>query len=123
MRINNLENGLINTYFHCLRPVLHNSSTTDTMSIYRIIQADDHALVREGIKKILLEDPDLCVIGETGDGQELLRLVEEKTPDMVLLDISMPGLRGLEAIKLIKQSHPQVRILVLTIHKTKNMFI
>jgi DNA-binding NarL/FixJ family response regulator len=89
------------------------------MAKYRIVQADDHAMVREGVKRIIEEDPKLTVVGETGDGLELLRLLEETEPDMVLLDISMPGLRGIEAIKIIKQLYPDIKILVLTMHKTK----
>jgi DNA-binding NarL/FixJ family response regulator len=89
------------------------------MTKYRIVQADDHAMVREGVKRIIEEDPKLTVVGETGDGLELLRLLEETEPDMVLLDISMPGLRGIEAIKIIKQLYPNIKILVLTMHKTK----
>jgi DNA-binding NarL/FixJ family response regulator len=89
------------------------------MAKYRIVQADDHAMVREGVKRIIEEDPKLTVVGETGDGLELLRLLEETMPDMVLLDISMPGLRGIEAIKIIKQLYPDIKILVLTMHKTK----
>jgi DNA-binding NarL/FixJ family response regulator len=88
------------------------------MSIYRIVLADDHALVREGIKRIVEEDPDLKVVDETADGVELFRLLEESLPDMVILDISMPGMRGIEAIKIIKELYPQMKILVLTMHKT-----
>jgi DNA-binding NarL/FixJ family response regulator len=90
-----------------------------TMSRYRIILADDHVLVREGIKRILQEDPKLTVVDETGDGLELLRLLDENTPDMVILDISMPGLGGIDAIKIIKELHPQIKVLVLTMHKSK----
>ncbi|MEJ2671007.1 MAG: response regulator transcription factor [Deltaproteobacteria bacterium] len=89
------------------------------MSSYRIILADDHVLVREGIKRIIQEDPKLRVIDETGDGLELLRLLEEKLTDMVILDISMPGVGGLDAIKIIKELHPEIKILVLTMHKSK----
>ena len=89
------------------------------MSKYRIILADDHVLVREGIKRIIQEDPKLSVVDETGDGLELLRLLEETTPDMVILDISMPGMGGIEAIKIIKELHPKIKILVLTMHKNK----
>jgi DNA-binding NarL/FixJ family response regulator len=89
------------------------------MSKYRIILADDHVLVREGIKRIIQENPKLTVIDETGDGLELLRLLEERSPDLVILDISMPGLGGLEAIKIIKQLHPQIKVLVLTMHKSR----
>ena len=89
------------------------------MPRYRIILADDHVLVREGIKRLIQEDPNLDVVDETGDGLELLRLLEDTTPDMIILDISMPGLGGIEAIKIIKQLYPKIKILVLTMHKSK----
>jgi DNA-binding NarL/FixJ family response regulator len=89
------------------------------MAKYRIILADDHVLVREGVKRIIQEDPKLTVVDETGDGLELLRRLEETTPDMIILDISMPGLGGMEAIKIIKELHPKIKILVLTMHKSK----
>jgi len=88
------------------------------MSKFRIILADDHALFREGIKRILQDDPNLTVIGEAGDGLELLDLLEQSTPDLVILDISMPRLQGLEVINLIKGLYPEVKILVLTMHKS-----
>jgi len=83
---------------------------------YRILLADDHALFRQGLTRILSERKDLEVAGEVGDGLELLNLLKRLKPDMVILDISMPRLRGMEAMREIKQMHPDVRILVLTMH-------
>lgn len=90
------------------------------MSKFRIILADDHALFREGIKRILQDDPNLTVIGEAGDGLELLDLLEQSTPDLIILDISMPRLEGLEVITLIKGLYPEVKILILTMHKSRD---
>ena len=87
------------------------------MANYKIILADDHALIREGLKKILEGKADYKVIGEARDGLELLALLKKLTPDLIILDISMPNLRGLEAICEIKTVHPTVKILVLTVHK------
>jgi DNA-binding NarL/FixJ family response regulator len=87
------------------------------MTAYRVILADDHALFRSGVKRILEEIPGVEVVGEAADGLELLNLLREITPDLVILDISMPKLRGLEAIQQIKVSHPQVEVLILTMHK------
>ncbi|MBI4848702.1 MAG: response regulator transcription factor [Nitrospirae bacterium] len=87
------------------------------MGLYKIIIADDHSLLREGLKRILAERDDLEIIGEAGDGLELLTLLKKMTPHFVILDISMPNLRGLEAIHEIKGVHPGVKILVLTMHK------
>ena len=67
------------------------------METYRIFLADDHRLFRLGIRKILTERSDLEIIGEASDGFELLRQLGKLTPDMVILDISMPNLRGIEA--------------------------
>jgi DNA-binding NarL/FixJ family response regulator len=90
------------------------------MSKYRIILADDHVLMREGLKRIIQEDPDLHVMGEAGDGLELLEILEEATPDLVILDISMPRLQGFEVIKLIKGLYPEVKVLILTMHKDRD---
>ncbi len=92
------------------------------MPQYSIILADDHALVRQGIKRIIQEDHELVVVDEAADGLELLHLLEKSTPNMVILDISMPRLRGLEAIKLIKGLYPEVKILILTMHGSKEYF-
>lgn len=89
------------------------------MEPYRIILADDHVLLREGLKRIVSEAGDLEIIGEAGDGLELLGLLNHLSPDMIILDISMPNLRGIEAIHEVTTSHPEVKILVLTMHKAK----
>ncbi len=87
------------------------------MSRYRIVLADDHTLLRQGLKKIIEGETDLTVIGDVGDGIALLRLLKKMTPDMVILDISMPHLRGIEATCEIKKVHPRVKVLILTMHK------
>jgi DNA-binding NarL/FixJ family response regulator len=87
------------------------------MTPYQVMLADDHALFRSGVKRILEEIPGVEVVGEAPDGMQLLALLKESTPDLVILDISMPKLRGLEIIQEIKTSYPQVQILMLTMHK------
>lgn len=89
------------------------------MSPYTIVLADDHALFRGGVKRIIKEHADLEVIGEAGDGLELLQLLKKSNPDLIILDISMPNLQGLEATREIKKMYPQIRILLLTMHKKK----
>jgi DNA-binding NarL/FixJ family response regulator len=91
------------------------------MSNYKIILADDHVLVREGLKRLIQEDPELQVVDEAGDGLELLKILEDLTPDMVIIDINMPRLRGLEATKFIKELYPDIKILVLTMNKSKEL--
>jgi DNA-binding NarL/FixJ family response regulator len=86
---------------------------------YRIVLADDHILFREGIKRIAEGIPGVEVIGEAGDGLELLELLKKSVPDLIVLDITMPNLSGVEATKKIKELYPKVKILILTMHKSK----
>ena len=89
------------------------------MKPYRIVLADDHKMFRLGVKKIIDEIEDLEITGEVGDGLELLALLKKAVPQMVILDISMPNLRGIEATREIKMIDPDVKILILTMHKNK----
>jgi DNA-binding NarL/FixJ family response regulator len=89
------------------------------LSPYSLVLADDHAMFRKGVKKILTGVDDLEVMGEAGDGLELLALLKEISPHLVILDIAMPNLRGLEATREIKQIYPHIKILLLTMHKKK----
>ena len=89
------------------------------MRPYRIVLADDHALLRQGVKKIIEDAGDMTVVGEAADGLQLLDLLKKETTDLVILDISMPNLRGIEAASEIKQSHPTVEVLILSMHKRK----
>jgi len=89
------------------------------MSAFQIVLADDHLMFRQGLRKILEERVDLKVIGEATCGLELLKLLQELVPDLVILDISMPNLRGIEAVREIKSLCPNVKILILTMHKER----
>ena len=86
---------------------------------YRIVLADDHQMFRRGVKRIIQENPELEVVGEASDGLQLLEIVKQSPPDMVIVDVSMPNLRGLEATREIKMTHPQVKVIILTMHKDK----
>jgi two-component system response regulator NreC len=82
----------------------------------RVLLADDHTLFRKGLASLLLKQPDVEVVGEAGDGWQCLDLAKETSPDIVLMDITMPGLSGIEATRQIKQILPETRVLLLTIH-------
>lgn len=83
----------------------------------RIVLADDHALVRAGLRKLLESMPDIEVVGEAEDGRAALVLVESRRPDLVLMDIAMPGLNGIEAAARLSREHPEVRALILSMHQ------
>ena len=87
------------------------------MGSYAIVLADDHTIFRTGVKKILEETGDLKVVGEAEDGLALLDFLKNHEADMVLLDISMPNLRGIEAAREAKSIRPDIKILILTMHK------
>lgn len=87
------------------------------MTEYSVIIADDHKLFREGLKRILLEGPSLKIAGEASDGFELLRLLGDVEADLAIVDISMPGMGGIEATDKIKRFFPGVAVLILTMHK------
>jgi two-component system invasion response regulator UvrY len=82
----------------------------------RILIADDHRIVREGLKQILAENPDMVVADEASNGQEVLSKVWERDYDVVLLDISMPGRSGLDILKQLKTDRPKVSVLVLSMY-------
>ena len=82
----------------------------------RILVADDHAVVRDGLKMILESTEDIRVVAMAADGREAIALSEEHRPDVIIMDISMPGLNGIEAARLIRERLPAVRVLVLSMH-------
>ncbi|MEE8398926.1 MAG: response regulator transcription factor [Desulfobacterales bacterium] len=86
---------------------------------YQIVLADDHIMLRQGIRKIIETSPDMAVVGEANDGLELLDLLERITPDMIILDISMPNMRGIEAAREAKMIWPDIKVLILSMHKKK----
>lgn len=83
----------------------------------RILLVEDHTLLRHGVKAMLAEDPDLEVVGESDNGRDAVHLAGSLSPKLILMDLSMPGTNGMEAIAQIKKRYPEIRILVLTVHK------
>ncbi len=90
------------------------------MTAYKIFLAEDHIPLRQAIKKIVQQRCGLSILGEAGDGLELLELLKQSPPDMVITDISMPRVGGLEATKKIKEIYPQVKVLILTVHREED---
>ena len=89
----------------------------------RVLIADDHPVLRSGLRVLLGADPDLEVVGEAGTGEEALRLAEELRPDVVLLDIGMPGESGIETVRRLKAKLPGLAVLFLTMHEEEGMLL
>lgn len=85
------------------------------MLTYRVIIADDHPLARQAVRSVLEGEPAFAVVGEACDGDEAVKLCAELKPDIVLMDINMPGTSGLEATRRIKQLYPHIRVVMLTV--------
>ncbi|MDD5530777.1 MAG: response regulator transcription factor [bacterium] len=82
----------------------------------KIILAEDHNIIREGLKKLLEEDSSIQIVGEAKNGKEAVELANKLNPDLILMDISMPVLNGIEATKKIKKKHPEIKILILSMY-------
>jgi len=80
----------------------------------RVLLADDHAIMREGTKRLLEAEPDFVVVAEAADGEETVRLAQALRPDIVVLDISMPGLNGIQVGEILRRTVPETRIVILT---------
>ena len=89
----------------------------------RIFIAEDQTIVRDGLRALLSSDPGFEIVGEAEDGREVIRNIKECNPDLILMDLSMPRMNGMEAIKEVKKLLPNTKILVLTIHKTEEYIL
>ncbi|MER5385983.1 response regulator transcription factor [Streptomyces sp. NBC_00647] len=96
--------------------------TPSDASVIRILLADDHALVRRGVRLILDSEPDLEVVAEAGDGAEAIAMAREHAVDLVVLDIAMPRMTGLQAARELIALKPGVRVLMLTMHDNEQYF-
>lgn len=90
------------------------------MTKLRVFLADDHTVVREGLKRMIDMEPDMEVVGEAADGKEAVRRAGETQPDVVVMDISMPEMNGTQATRELKQLHPKIGVLALTVHEDKS---
>ncbi len=89
----------------------------------KVVIAEDHTILREGLRALLSFDPNFTIVGEAGDGREAIRCVEKETPDLLLMDLSMPKMNGMDAIREIKKRFPKTRIIALTVHKTEEYIL
>jgi len=93
------------------------------MENLRIVLAEDHTILREGLRALLSVDPAFEIIGEAQDGREAVRCVEKLEPDLLLMDLSMPRMSGMDAIREIKKRYPDIKIIALTVHKTEEYLL
>lgn len=90
---------------------------------HRIVIAEDHTILREGLLSLLSSEPEFEVVGEAGDGRDAIRLAEKLDPDLILMDLSMPNMNGMDAIREIKKRLPEIKIIALTVHKTEEYIL
>jgi DNA-binding NarL/FixJ family response regulator len=87
----------------------------------RVLIVDDHAFIRRGVQTILQPYPEWELCGEAGNGNDAVRLVDQLDPEVVLMDVTMPGMNGIEATRAIRRAHPRVKIILLTLHESSEV--
>ncbi|HEX6304925.1 MAG TPA: response regulator transcription factor, partial [Anaerolineales bacterium] len=92
------------------------------MNTIRLMLVDDHKIVRTGLRSFLEDQPGLEVIAEAGSGERAIELAQEEQPDVIIMDITMEGMDGLEATRRLKEVHPEGHVLALTVHQDKQYF-
>ena len=90
------------------------------MKRLRILLADDHKIIRDGLKLLVNEQPDMLVVGEAGNGKEVLEKARELKPNVVVMDLSMPELNGLQATARLKEDRPEIKVVALTVHEDES---
>ena len=93
------------------------------MDAIKIITVDDHKIIRDGLRSLLLGNSEIKIIGEAGHGYQLFDLLKEKQPDVIVLDIALPKISGIEIAKIISKDYPQIKILILTANTDEHTFI
>lgn len=99
------------------------TSTPPTATRIRVVLADDHPIVRDGLRKLLSLEDDIEIVGEASDGREVLQVVQQTEPDVVILDLRMPNLDGLSALQALQQMNKRAKVIVLTASEDKNEFV
>jgi two-component system response regulator NreC len=94
-----------------------------TLAQIRILLADDHNILRDGIRLLLERQPDFAVVGEAADGRETLQLAQEHAPDVVIMDIAMPNLNGIETTRRITEKNPHIGVVILSMHHDESYVI
>ena len=89
----------------------------------RIVIAEDHTILREGLRALLSSDPEFDVVGEAEDGRDAIQCVEKLVPDLILMDLSLPRMNGMDAIREIKKQCPKTKVLALTVHRTEEYIL
>jgi len=92
------------------------------MAKIRLLLVDDHVIVRAGLRMLFQTEDDIEIVGEVGSGEEALNAVQQLQPDVVLMDVAMPGIGGIEATRRIKQARPEAAVLALTMHEDEQYF-
>jgi len=92
-------------------------------NLIRVLLVDDHKVLRDGLRSLLEEEKDILVVGEAGTEQDAIRLTESIQPDVIIMDLGLPGGSGLDAIKVIKKAHPAIRIVVLSMHSRREIVL
>jgi two-component system, NarL family, response regulator NreC len=100
--------------------MVERKSHMDTPTVKRALIADDHRIMREGLRSLLEKSGDFKCIGEADDGYQAVKMAKELRPDIVIMDIAMPNLNGIEATRQIKNELPEVEVVVLSMHATRN---
>lgn len=104
-------------------PAVTPSLTEDVKANIRVVIADDHPIVRDGLRKLLSLEDDIDIVGEASDGRQVLDIIQEKDPDVLLLDLRMPNLDGLSTLQALQHTQRRTRVIVLTASDDKNEFV
>lgn len=99
------------------------STVSPSRPVIRVVLADDHPIVRDGLRKLLHLEDDIEVVGEAADGREVIQVVTETKPDILILDLRMPNVDGLSALQAVQQFEPRPKVIVLTASEDKNEFV